>query len=223
MTVTVYYGPMKSGKTRRLVKTGLDLLSENKSFLCFKPRQDTRNLGVIYSRQPELPSLQAISLYSPAEIFTWILADTDISQVLPDVKDNCISIEQMYGATKRINDLYAILFDEAFMWDSQFIKLLQLLKRTDIQVYIATLTRDFKRDYFPLMDQMGTYRYTTQHLLELCDQHVICTGICEVCSGVGTETQRLTNGKPSSRAENAFLIDEASYQIRCERCHQITE
>lgn len=221
MTVYCNVGPMKSGKTRKLIETGIELLQANKNFLCFKSARDTRDPGVICTRDESLPRFQAVSVYTTEEISRILLfkgnLSGNLSRVTPDRAD-CITIEQTCGTIVDITDLDAVLFDEVFMLDSQFIQLVQLLKRTDIDVYISTLRYDFRNQVFRFLEGGVS---TIDDLLEVCEVVYTHVGDCDRCGGVGTRTQRLSStGAPADNSSPALLVDENLYECRCIECYE---
>lgn len=202
--VTLYCGPMKSDKSSRLIQTGLRLIKQKKSFLSFKPTLDTRNPNVIWTRDPHLPSLECIQVKTPLQILNFL------PELPPVIKDT----HNPSSYNQEIFSLDSILLDEVFMWDSSLFQVLDILKNRQIDVYIASLDRDYRGYYFPLTDYEEK-RKSISDLMEYADKVYILKGTCEKCGNLGDRTWRST---PKSEQ---ILVDESIYEVRCEPCHRL--
>lgn len=86
-----------------------------------------------------------------------------------------------------------------------FIK--QVLRQTDFKVVVTGLNLDFRGEPFGIMPQ----------LMAMSDEIIQLKGVCDVCHGPATKTQRLSGGKPV-RGRNLPIIQiggDESYTCRC--------
>lgn len=233
---TLLYGPMKSGKSERLIEIAEQFYEQKIPFLTFKPSQDSRDGKYIKSRNPKLRQIESISVSSAAEIRKWsyqinkgknkFFREVQKEQNLEEEAKNVLTIREYM--TSYSNPLKVILIDEIFLFDSGIVKVIDELTKRDIKVIAAGLLTDFRRKFFPLADfgqplpNMPTKlaEKTMEHVMDKFDVWEFLFANCEVCGKPAEYTQRFTNNKPSALTEPVVQIGDAEYQARCFKCYK---
>lgn len=118
--LSVFYGPMFSGKTDKLIQKILEYKKAKKNILAFKPSIDNRTPN-IFSRTNN--QVEAIVINDSKQIIDY----------LNNVKWN----------------VDAIFIDELQFFDNQIIYYIKkILQETNIKIYVSGLDTDFKKEWF---------------------------------------------------------------------------
>ncbi|MGV3525243.1 MAG: hypothetical protein ACO1RX_13510 [Candidatus Sericytochromatia bacterium] len=218
----ICYGPMKSGKSRYLVALARQFQEQGKSFLAFKPLQDTRDGCWIRSRDPECVDVQALGVSRCRELISLIGQAVQhpaaFAARLPAAGTHGLSLRESFYTDR---PLTACLIDEVFLLDSDILELMSQLQAQGISLYLSGLDRDFRGQYFPL--RAGSCAgVTMKQVIERCDQILPLTARCESCQGPATLTQRLIGGAPAPYDSPTVLIGDEEYQPRCLDHHVVT-
>ncbi len=176
-----YFGPMFSGKSKKLVIV-YHSLSDTKAI--FKPLIDTRDEVLIQSRHGE--HAIAIPLKNIEDIFDHVESP----------------IKQKH-----------LFFDEAFMFDGDFVKIVKQLLAQDYYVHVAGLDTNYLGKPFVAMQ-------TLIKMTPECNKHKL-HGWCHICNKPSNWTVRLTNGVLDGPDTPLIVVDDGRtntvYQTRCDK------
>lgn len=192
---TIYYGPMRSGKSLELINfANRNPFVEN--WQAFKPVIDTRDMGIIRSRG----------------------IDTTIKCTQVNYARQIIGMISKDSKTILLDEIN--LFDaDGLMYLLEYITL-----ELGMDVVAAGLDRDFKKEWFVLPGQETEPdgdRMTMEQLLQEFDYQYGLTAKCAVCECPAQYTQRLVDGKPAKRSEPLVVIGDLEYEPRCAVCHKM--
>lgn len=192
MISTIFYGPMRSGKSLELINSGLYAINQGQKVLAFKPVKDTRDGPFIRSRGTE-KTIPAILVEQAAHIIPVCEAQK------PDT----------------------VLIDEIFLFDSGIVDVRdELADALQIKVMAAGLDKDFKRDWFVLTGHpLGPV--TMQDVIADYSLQIYYSANCEVCRLPAEYTQRLIDGHPAPADAPIIEIGDNQYEPRCSKCHII--
>lgn len=188
----LYYGPMKSGKSKVLIEHANHLTKQGYAFLAIKPWTDTRDGAWIKSRETRLEPVPARQVAKAIDILTAL-------------------------ETKTVTH---VLIDEIFLLDSAIIQVYQHLCQQGITVIAGGLDRDFRGEWFPLADYASS-RVTMEAVLHVFEFAEELTAPCHVCQAPALFTQRLIDGQPAAYDSPLILIGDQEYQPRCNDCHRV--
>lgn len=187
----IYFGPMKSGKSLRLLNTAFDLKSRGVSYLAIKPSLDTRDGKFIYSRGRE-QKVSAVKVRTTTNIVPLIIKHK--------VKN--------------------LLIDEIMLFDSGIVAVLAYCRIENIDVYAAGLDLDFRRKSFVLPSPKGQdYTLDMADIIAEFDLKTQLTATCDVCGKTALYTQRLFAGKPAPDDSPVVQVGDDEYEPRCGACY----
>lgn len=181
-TITVICGSMFAGKTEELIRLARRALYAKKKVQVFKPRVDDR-----YHEQMVVThggvTHEAIAVASVSEL--------------------CEKIEP---------SVQVVLIEEAQFFDQSIVGLTVELADSGVDVILAGLDQDFRREPFGPMP----------NLLAIADEVVKLRAICMKCGNLASHTYRSINGKPAHRDDPIILIGATeTYEARCRKCYKI--
>lgn len=106
--------------------------------------------------------------------------------------------------------LRIIAFEEGQFFEPILVDFIRaVVYNTDYKVMVTGLNLNFRGEPFGIMPQ----------LMAMSDEIVHLTGVCDVCHGPATKTQRLIGGKPATKDSPTILIGgDESYACRCPQC-----
>ncbi len=128
--------------------------------------------------------------------------------------------DDIAGFINLINEHDIICIDEFQFFSPEFIPVIQEAMRNGKQFLIAGLDTDFRAIPFPI----------TLKLMSIPEVEIFrYRAVCHKCRKYNaTRSQRLVNGKPASRDEEVFVVENAKkkkspvcYQARCVHCHEV--
>lgn len=127
-----------------------------------------------------------------------------------------LAVDEVYEIKDIIDqedcDVLAVDEVQFFGWD--FVEIVNELADNGIHVLLAGLDTDFTGRPFSIMPDLMSY---SDVLLKL-------NGICSVCGGLSSKSQRLVNGFPASEYDQIVVVDESvTYEPRCRLHHEIIE
>lgn len=123
--ITTFTGPMHSGKTAAMITTYNKIWNKN-NILCFKPAKDSRDLGVLKSKDYEL-EVPAICIVS-------------FEDILPHVEEK--------------DNIRTIFIDEAQMIEGNVSVLSYLSIVKDMDIYVSGLNMTSEQEPFLTMPQI---------------------------------------------------------------------
>ena len=143
-TLEVYYGPMKSGKSAKLISRveHLDFGQSKIKYLAFKPEFDTRDIGQIVTRHDGGKSIPAISV-----------PDNSIDAAL-DYIDNSIKV---------------VVIDEAQFFSKGIIGFVEALLDMNKNVIVGGLNLDYRGEPFGQMSYLINHADIVVPLHAKCD------------------------------------------------------
>lgn len=187
---TLYYGPMKSGKSKALCEVVQNCMAEGLKFLIFKPHTDTRDKGYLKSRH-YTSTHTAYMTHNTGEI---------------------INHYRKHQAT-------VVIIDEIMFYPSDIIGVLDFFRLAGVEVYAGGLDKDFTGSWFPLADYAVT-GLTMADLIPEFDNAYSLKASCDKCGKDATKTQRLINGRPAPKSSPTVVVGDSLYEARCERCYE---
>lgn len=124
------------------------------------------------------------------------------------IKSPCQIPANIYtdGAGQRL-----VAFEEAQFFGPELVEYIKfLLANTNFQVMVTGLNLDFRGEPFGIMPE----------LMAMSDELIYLHGVCDVCHGRATKTQRLIDGKPAPASSPLVLIGgDDCYTCRCPHCY----
>ena len=193
--LTVFCGPMFSGKSEELIRLVNRLKPAKRNYLVVKPELDTRSKGVRSRNTLKLKGV--VSIKKPRDILKAI-------QVYE--RKNACQLEYVL-----IDEAQFLAFDTATV--QELVAVIDTLLALGINVVLFGLDLDFKLAPFPVMEALLPRAHKVEKL----------TAVCTVCNSENAVyTQRLIDGKPAAYDAPIVLIgDTESYEARCPDCHQV--
>jgi len=109
-------------------------------------------------------------------------------------------------------ELEAVAIDEMQFFDKELVEVVKRLRKNKIRVIIAGLDLDFRGEPFPVSEKIIC-------MAEFVDK---LHGVCEVCSEIGTKTQRIINGEPAHYDSPTIVVGGSEcYECRCTKHHKV--
>ncbi len=173
---------MFAGKSEELIRRARRALYAKKRVQVFKPAIDNR-----YDEERVVTHMgvahEAVPVRSIAELKRKLAPDTQV-----------------------------VCIEEAQFFDMSIVPLASELADSGVEVILAGLDQDFRREPFGPMPA----------LLAIADEVVKLRAICMKCGATASHTYRQIDGKPAHRDDPIILIGATeSYEARCRNCHEL--
>lgn len=189
MPSTLFYGPMKSGKSRQLIRAFRAHLSRDVA--TFK----------LYSFGPSFIRTRAEEEDIPAQVL-----DDDASLVRMTV--------DIIEALQR-QELVICFFDEVQFASPLFPSICKNLSDLGAYIYLAGLDMDFRREMFPPMTEFMDFVDYKHHFQSTCD----CCGEDSSYTQRLLDGQPVTEGELVVLDSVHGGENDYTYETRCERCY----
>ena len=178
-SITVVCGSMYAGKSEELIRLARRALYAKKKVQVFKPTIDKR--------------------YDQKMVVTHMGA-----------KHEALSVRNVQELERAIRpDAEVVCIEEAQFFDDSIADLAVLLADSGVEVVLAGLDQDFRRQPFGPMPR----------LLALADEVIKLRAICLKCGRPASHTYRTIDGKPAHKNDPVILIGATeSYEARCRNC-----
>lgn len=181
-SLTVICGSMYAGKTEELIRRARRALYAKRTVKVFKHATDDR--------------------YSPTRVVSHMGIDHEATPVLSSL--------EIAGMIAEHVDVVCI--EEAQFFDMDIVPLCTRLADCGIDVVVAGLDQDFRRQPFGPMPQ----------LLALADEVVKLRAICMKCGADASHTYRSIDGEPAHTNDPIVLVGATeTYEARCRVCYEI--
>ena len=207
-------GPMYSGKTEPIINdfhAVVDIINEeipNKRIILPIAHADNviRDGVAITSRKPEGKGYSKRSI--PVKFDNWNGLVEDNEEWVKRVLRYLIS-NYKHGSKSVNADL---LFDEPFLFKSEFIECISLVRALGPNIHFASISESFTGEEMPFIDYKKTGKTIYDLLRSLKNSDFIVRHLsrCNECGNYAEFTQRKTDGKPSSYHEPIFVIENSS-------------
>jgi thymidine kinase len=180
--LTVVCGSMFAGKSEELIRLARRALYAKRKIQVFKPSIDDRY------HQTMVVSHQGISFEAE-------------------------TVNGVNELRKKLqSDVQMVLIEEVQFFDISIVELCVELADKGVEVIVAGLDQDFRRQPFGPMAS----------LLIAADEVVKLRAICMKCGQTASHTYRMVDGKPARWDDPIVLIGATeSYEARCRNCFQI--
>jgi len=180
--ITVVCGSMFAGKSEELIRLARRALYAKKRVQVFKPSIDNR--------------------YDEAMVVSHM-----------GVKHEAVPVANVQALKSKIDkDVQVVLIEEAQFFDDSLADLSVELADKGIEVILAGLDQDFRRQPFGPMPR----------LLAVADEVVKLRAICMKCGAPASHTYRVIDGKPAHTNDPIILIGATeSYEARCRNCYRL--
>lgn len=190
--ISLYYGPMKSGKSKALCEIVQNCMADGLKYLIFKPYTDTRDGAYLKSRHYNV-SYPAYTAYSAGEIIAeW----------------------------KKNPGTHVVIIDEIMFFSSDIIGVIDFFRlENSTHVYAGGLHKDFADRWFPLADFTPRGGLTMAHIIDEFDQTYLLKAKCDCCGKEATHTQRLVDGVIAPPDSPLVVVGDAMYESRCGSCY----
>lgn len=180
--ITVICGSMFAGKSEELIRRARRALYAKKKVQVFKPKIDDR-----YHQ-------------------TMVVTHMGVSHEAVPVA----SVRDLAGQIEKETEI--VLIEEAQFFDPSLCQLVVELADCGIEVVLAGLDQDFRRETFGPMGQ----------LMAIADEVVKLRAICMKCGAPASHTYRMIDGKPAHRDDPIILIGATeAYEARCRNCFRL--
>jgi len=180
--ITVVCGSMFAGKSEELIRLARRALYARKRVQVFKPAVDDR-----YDQ-------------------TMVVSHMGVKHEAAPV----VNVKELKSKLDR--DVQIVLIEEAQFFDDSLADLAVELADKGIEVILAGLDQDFRRQPFGPMPR----------LLAVADEVVKLRAICMNCGAPASHTYRVIDGKPAHKDDPIILIGATeSYEARCRNCYQL--
>ena len=180
--LTVVCGSMFAGKSEELIRLARRALYAKRKIQVFKPSIDDRY------HQTMVVSHQGISFEA-------------------ETVNGVIELRK-----KLQSDVQMVLIEEVQFFDISIVELCVELADKGVEVIVAGLDQDFRRQPFGPMAS----------LLIAADEVVKLRAICMKCGQTASHTYRMVDGKPARWDDPIVLIGATeSYEARCRNCFEI--
>ncbi|HVL40319.1 MAG TPA: thymidine kinase [Fimbriimonadaceae bacterium] len=181
-SLVVICGSMFAGKSEELIRRARRALYAKKKVQVFKPAIDSR--------------------YDESMVVTHMGA-----------KHEAVPVSSVQDLRAKIQpDTQVVLIEEAQFFDPSLVPFVNELADQGVEVVLAGLDQDFRREPFGPMPQ----------LLALADEVVKLRAICLKCGEPASHTYRMVDGKPAHRDDPIILIGATeSYEARCRNCYEL--
>ena len=180
--LTVVCGSMFAGKSEELIRLARRALYAKRKIQVFKPSIDDRY------HQTMVVSHQGISFEAE-------------------------TVNGVNELRKKLqSDVQMVLIEEVQFFDISIVELCVELADKGVEVIVAGLDQDFRRQPFGPMAS----------LLIAADEVVKLRAICMKCGQTASHTYRMVDGKPARWDDPIVLIGATeSYEARCRNCFEI--
>jgi thymidine kinase len=180
--LTVVCGSMFAGKSEELIRLARRALYAKRKIQVFKPSIDDRY------HQTMVVSHQGISFEAE-------------------------TVNGVNELRKKLqSDVQMVLIEEVQFFDISIVELCVELADNGVEVIVAGLDQDFRRQPFGPMAS----------LLIAADEVVKLRAICMKCGQTASHTYRMVDGKPARWDDPIVLIGATeSYEARCRNCFEI--
>jgi thymidine kinase len=181
-SITVVCGSMYAGKSEELIRRARRALYAKKKVQVFKPSLDRR-----YDEEMVVSHVgakhHAVPVGSVEELEQTIEGDVDV-----------------------------VCIEEAQFFDPSLVELVVALADEGVEVVLAGLDQDFRRQPFGPMPT----------LLALADEVVKLRAICLKCGRPASHTYRVIDGRPAHVDDPVILIGATEhYEARCRNCYEL--
>ncbi len=180
--ITVVCGSMFAGKSEELIRRARRALYAKKRVQVFKPAIDNR--------------------YDEERVVTHM-----------GVAHEAVPVRSIAELRQKLDPATQVVcIEEAQFFDASIVPLAIELADRGVEVILAGLDQDFRREPFGPMP----------HLLAVADEVVKLRAICMKCGAPASHTFRQIDGKPAHRDDPIILIGATeSYEARCRNCHTL--
>jgi thymidine kinase len=180
--ITLICGSMFAGKSEELIRLARRALYAKRKVQVFKPAID--------SRYDEAMVVTHMGVQHEAVPVTSVTEIRD--RLLPDVQ--------------------SVFIEEAQFFPEALASLAVELADSGIEVVLAGLDQDFRRQPFGPMPT----------LMAVADEVVKLRAICMKCGAPASHTYRVIDGKPAHKDDPIILIGATeSYEARCRNCYRL--
>lgn len=181
-SLTVVTGSMFAGKSEELIRLTRRAQYAKKIVQVFKPCLDTR-------------------------------FDKDRVVSHQGSKVDALPVKNVQEMRQRLDPAaHVVLIEEAQFFEMELVRFAQDLADSGIEVVVAGLDQDFRREPFGPMPS----------LLAIADEVVKLRAICMKCGALASHTYRTIDGKPAHWDDPVILIGATeSYEARCRRCYRL--
>lgn len=181
-SIVVICGSMFAGKSEELIRRARRALYAKKKVQVFKPSIDNR--------------------YDESMVVTHM----GIKHEAVPVKN----VRDLAGCIDKNTDV--VLIEEAQFFDRSLSALAVKLADEGMEVILAGLDQDFRREPFGPMPE----------LMAVADEVVKLRAICMNCGAPASHTYRQIDGKPAHRDDPIVLIGATeAYEARCRNCFKL--
>jgi len=180
--LTLVCGSMFAGKSEELIRLARRALYAKRKIQVFKPSIDDRY------HQTMVVSHQGVSFEAE-------------------------TVNGVNELRKKLqSDVQMVLIEEVQFFDISIVELCVELADNGVEVIVAGLDQDFRRQPFGPMAS----------LLIAADEVVKLRAICMKCGQTASHTYRMVDGKPARWDDPIVLIGATeSYEARCRNCFEI--
>lgn len=181
-SLTVVCGSMFAGKSEELIRRARRALYARKRVQVFKPAIDNR--------------------YDEEKVMTHM-----------GVAHEAVPVKTVAEMKRKIDETtQVVLIEEVQFFDPSVVPLVVGLADRGVEVIVAGLDQDFRREPFGPMAS----------LLAVADEVVKLRAICVKCGAPASHTYRQIDGKPAHRDDPIILIGATeSYEARCRNCFEL--
>lgn len=181
-SIVVICGSMFAGKSEELIRRARRALYAKKKVQVFKPSIDNR--------------------YDESMVVTHM----GVKHEAVPVKN----VRDLAGCIDKNTDV--VLIEEAQFFDRSLSSLAVKLADEGMEVILAGLDQDFRREPFGPMPE----------LMAVADEVVKLRAICMNCGAPASHTYRQIDGKPAHRDDPIVLIGATeAYEARCRNCFKL--
>ncbi len=181
-SITVVCGSMYAGKSEELIRRARRALYAKKKVQVFKPSIDRR--------------------YDEEMVVSHVGAKHGAVPV--------VTVEDLARAIDGDTDVVCI--EEAQFFDPSIVDLVIGLADGGVEVILAGLDQDFRRQPFGPMPT----------LLAVADEVVKLRAICLKCGQPASHTYRTIDGRPAHKNDPVILIGATeTYEARCRNCYEL--
>jgi thymidine kinase len=173
---------MYAGKSEELIRLARRALYAKKKVQVFKPAIDSR--------------------YDEEMVVTHM-----------GVKHRALPVSSVEALAAAIQpDVDVVCIEEVQFFDDSICPLVEAMADGGIQVILAGLDQDFRRQPFGPMPR----------LLALADEVIKLRAICVKCGQPASHTYRSIDGKPAHKDDPVVLIGATEhYEARCRNCYEL--
>jgi thymidine kinase len=181
-SITVVCGSMYAGKSEELIRLARRALYAKKKVQVFKPSIDKR-----FDEEMVVSHVGAKHHAVP------VVTVADLAEAIDD-------------------DTEVVCIEEAQFFDNSIVDLAVSLADSGVEVVLAGLDQDFRRQPFGPMPT----------LLAVADEVVKLRAICIKCGQPASHTYRTIEGKPAHKNDPVILIGATeTYEARCRNCYEL--